>query len=480
MSETTEKRFKKKKEIKLDTVVFDRVPPHNVDAEIGVIGSILLDPLVCDDVTMILRADDFYSERNRTLFRHLQEMHSTGSGIDITLLIERLNKSEELETIGGHAYLGEIATAVQIPAHAVFYAEIVRDKAILRDLIHTSSAILHDAYDSSAAPREIISKAEERIFAINDARSSAKVDSMQDIITETLHLLNLQAENGVVEGVMTGLSELDRMTSGFHANELIILAARPSMGKTALATNIAVHAAVDCGKSILMVSLEMSKIELAKRMICSRGRIDGELLKRGFMSAQDRGKLMRTSSELGIAPMFIDDNPSRTVTEIGAVARRMKRLQGLDMIVIDYLTLIEPDNASDPRQEQVAKIARRLKGLARELAVPILCLAQLNRQAEVTKDNRPRLSHLRESGAIEQDADVVMFVHREEYYQTKGTDEYEKCAGQAEIIIAKQRNGSVGPVKVAWRSEYTLFENLADPHQEAYVEFGASMDENVF
>jgi replicative DNA helicase len=232
------------------------------------------------------------------------------------------------------------------------------------------------------------------------------------------------------------------------------------MGKTALATSIAENVAVVDGRPTLFVSLEMSRLELAERMLCSHGRINGHKLRGGHLPAADRVKLTQATSTMSQAPLFIDDTPSRTMTEIAATARRLKRRHQLALVVIDYLQLIEPDNSKDPRQEQVAKIARRLKGLARELHVPVLCLAQLNRQAEATRDNRPRLSHLRESGAIEQDADVVMFVHRDEYYASTDEDK-ERCKGEAEIMVAKQRNGPVGDVKVSWLSDFTRFDNLA-------------------
>ncbi|MEX2559449.1 MAG: DnaB-like helicase C-terminal domain-containing protein, partial [Pirellulales bacterium] len=255
-------------------------------------------------------------------------------------------------------------------------------------------------------------------------------------------------------------TDLDGLTGGFHDGELVILAARPSMGKTALATNIADHVAISGLRTTLFVSLEMSRLELAERMLCGHGRINGHKLRNGFISATDRKKLIESSVAMSKAPLFIDDTPSRTMTEIAATARRLRRREKLALVIIDYLQLIEPDNPKDPRQEQVAKIARRLKGLARELKLPVLCLAQLNRQAEVTKDNRPRLNHLRESGAIEQDADVVLFVHRDEYYQSND-DDRSRVAGQADLIIAKQRNGPTGDIKLAWLQDYTRFENLA-------------------
>jgi replicative DNA helicase len=293
---------------------------------------------------------------------------------------------------------------------------------------------------------------------------------MQDLIVEAFDRIDARLEHGEGVGVPSGFHDLDNMTGGLHGSEFIILAARPSMGKTALAMNMAEHAAIEANVPTLFVSLEMAKVELAQRMLCSQGRIDANKFRSGFMSAEDRQKLIEASAKLGKAQMFIDDTPARTCTEIAACARRIKRKQGLGLIVIDYLQLIQPDDPRDPRQEQVAKMARRLKGIARELKVPILCLAQLNRQADTGKEgHRPKLSQLRESGAIEQDADVVMFIHREEYYCDSREEAQEKgICGQADLIIAKQRNGPTGDIKLAWLDKYTRFENLA---QKPYDEF---------
>jgi len=482
MSKTTYTTGPRKKPApkRLEQILIERSPPHNLEAEIGVLGAILLNPLVCDDVTTILRADDFYADHHKTLYRHLQEMHTANTGIDITLLLNRLEQNAELENVGGYAYIAELMSRVAVTAHAVHYAEIVHDKAILRDLIHTGVAILSEAYESDQTPRQIVSRAEQKVFAINDSRSSTQAVSMDTIIHETLGILNTRSMRGGMDGVLTGFVDLDEMTAGLHPNELIILAARPSMGKTALATNIADNAAIVQRKSTLLFSLEMSKEELAIRMLGARARIDGNKFKSCFLSQAERARLATASAELAGASIHIDDTPGRTVTEIAAVARRLKRKQGLDLIIIDYLTLIQADNESDPRQEQVAKIARRLKGVARELQVPVLCLAQLNRQTEATKDNRPRLSHLRDSGAIEQDADVVMFVHREEYYHKREDAEDKGLIGKAEILIAKQRNGPVGDVPLAWMSEFTRFDNLAKSYQEGYTEFAPYASDESF
>ena len=377
-------------------------------------------------------------------------------------------------------YLAELMGSVHVTAHAGHYAAIVRDKAVLRELINASAVILHDAYEPEHTPRELVSKAEERIFAINDDRSGTQAMAMQDVLLETFRTLDARFGRGGADGVPTGFTDLDEMTGGLHESELLILAARPSMGKTAFAANIADHVAVVQKKTTIVFSLEMARMELAQRMLCCRGRVDAHKLRAGYLSEADRLALAKASGELSVAPLYIDDSPSRTVTEIGAVARRIKRKEDLGLIVIDYLGLIEPDNHADPRQEQVAKIARRLKGLARELKVPVLCLSQLNRAAEATRDNRPRLSHLRESGAIEQDADVVLFVHREEYYHKREEAEEKGIVGQAEIIIAKQRNGPIGDVKLVWLGQYTLFANLAETGPVEYEEFTHYQDSSGF
>jgi replicative DNA helicase len=455
--------------------ILDRLPPQNLDAEKGVLGSILLDPNLCDDVAVMLRPEDFYADAHQKLYAHLLEMHEGGGRIDATLLVERLRTAGDLEAIGGPAYLAEVLHAVPHAANAVYYANIVRDKATLRALIHASTEILRDAYEPTLDPREMLGRAEEQIFAVHDQRSSDQIINAHDLMVEAFDRIDARLERREGVGVPTGFQDLDNLTGGLHDSELIILAARPSMGKTALATNIAEYVAIDANVPTLFVSLEMARIELAQRMLCSQGRIDASKFRSGFISKDDRSKLVEASAKLSKAPMFVDDTPSRTCTEIAASARRLKRRHGLGFIVIDYLQLIQPDDPRDPRQEQVAKMARRLKAMARELKVPVLCLGQLNRQVEAGKEgHRPKLSHLRESGAIEQDADVVMFIHREEYYHTREEAQQEGLAGQADVIVAKQRNGPTGDVKLAWFDKYTRFENLS---QKPYEEFGDFQEE---
>lgn len=438
----------------------------------GVLGSVLILPEVLDEVAMLVRPDDFYDDANRKLYATLREMHDDGEKIDVTLLVSRLKRQEQYDAIGGPAYLGRLSQAVPNAAHAVYYGQIVAEKATYRKLIESSTEILSDAYEQTQEARDLVSQAEQKIFAIMDGRSSNSVSSISDVLHNAMDRIDARLAGEHIDGgVETGFVDFDDMTGGLHNSELIILAARPSMGKTALAMNIAQHAAIEVHAPVLFISLEMSAIELADRMLCSLAKVNGHRLRNGTIGNDDRIRLGQKANEISQSPLYVDDSPSRTVSEIAAAARRIKRRhQGsIGLIVIDYLQLIEPDNPRDPRQEQVAKIARRLKGMARELDVPVLCLSQLNRQAEDSKDHRPRLSHLRESGAIEQDADVVMFVHREEYYH-RGEDR-DQYAGQAEIIIAKQRNGPVGEVELVWEKDYTRFHNKAPDRHSEFDEF---------
>jgi replicative DNA helicase len=461
---------KKKKREDSAAEILQRQPPFDLEAEMGVLGSILLLPEVCDD-TASLKADDFYDDANRILYTHLREMYDSGEKIDVTLLVSRLKGAGDYEKIGGPGYLGRLTGAVPNAAHAVYYADIVSKKAVYRNLIQASTEILRDAYDQASDARELCAQAEQKVYSIMDGRSSNSLHSMSDVLHAAMDRMEARLRGEMTEGaVETGLVDYDTMTGGLHNGELIILAARPSMGKTALAMNIAEHASIELRSPTLFISLEMSGIELADRMLCSLARVNGHRLRNGTISSDDQTRLINKANEISNAPLFVDDSPSRTVSEIAAAARRIDRRHGgLGMIVIDYLQLIEPDNSRDPRQEQVAKIARRLKGMARELNVPVLCLSQLNRQAEDSKDHRPKLSHLRESGAIEQDADVVMFVHREEYYH-RGEDRAQ-YAGQAEVIIAKQRNGPVGDVQLTWEADFTRFSNRAPEHHDEFSDY---------
>ncbi|MBN1851592.1 MAG: replicative DNA helicase [Pirellulales bacterium] len=447
--------------------VFEREPPRNVDAEKAVLGSILLLPQVCDVVALILRPGDFYDEVNASIYSQLLEMYQGNQQMDPMLLVAELKKAGIYETIGGAAYLGEIAQTVPTAAHAEFYARIVREKADLRSLILATTDVLRDAYDPTADVREVLSHAEEKVFAVLEERGTGNVASIRDVLQKSLARVDTRMQRGhALGGLETGFDDFDDLTGGLQKSELIILAARPSMGKTALAMNMAEHITVNLGATVLFVSLEMSDVELGDRMLCSAARINSSRLRNGTINNDERHQLIATAAEISRAPLFVDDSPARTMTEIAASARRLKRRENLALIIIDYLQLIEPENSRDPRQEQVARISRRLKGLARELDVPVLCLAQLNRQVESTQKAIPQLSHLRESGAIEQDADVVMFIHREEQLLSS-EEERAEVKGKAQLFVRKQRNGPTGEVHLTWIDKYTRFENPASrPHDE--------------
>jgi len=452
----------------------ERQLPRNLEAEKAVLGSILILPQVFDEVALIIRPCDFYDDANRTLFEHLLQMHDGGHQLDPMLLVERLRSADQYESIGGAAYIAELGGVVPTAAHAEYYAKIVADKAVLRSLIHAGTDILHDAYDPTADTREMLSKAEEKVFGILEARGGGEISMISEVLQQSLDRLDARMDqHHAAGGLETGFDDFDQLTGGLQNSELIILAARPSMGKTAMAMNIAEHAAMKVQIPVLFVSLEMSAIELGDRLLCSVAEVNGQRLRNGTITTDERRQLVQSAAEISQAPLYIDDSPSRTMAEIAANARRLKRRDGLGLIVIDYLQLIDPDNSRDPRQEQVAKIARRLKGLAREMEVPVLCLAQLNRQVEATRDNKPQLSHLRESGAIEQDADVVMFVHREEYYQTNEEDR-ERFRGEADLIIRKQRNGPTGDVKLAWLHDFTRFRSYSQKPYEEFEAYGAT------
>lgn len=457
------KRTPKENEAKPELIPMERSLPQNVEMERAILGSLLLDPTMLDEIQQILREDDFYLDAHQTLYHEFLAIHNSGKMLDSHTLIEFLERDEAMERVGGMPYLAEVVHSVAIAAHAPAYAEVIRDKARLRKLIQASTAIIQKAYEPDSDVNALVSEAEELIFSVHDERSNDSVMDMMGILTEVWQKVNLYKEGGAV-GIPTGFADLDKMTGGLHDNELIIIAARPSMGKSAFAANIADYVSMEVGKYVLFVSLEMSHAELGLRLLCGRAGVDSQRVRQGRLSVVETHRLQEATSKLMEARLNIDDSPSRTVSDIAALARRYKRKDQLDMIMVDYLQFIKDDGTTTNRQEQVAKISRRLKELARELHVPVVCLAQLNRQTEEgSGDHRPKMSNLRESGSIEQDADVVMFIHREEYYYQGKPEKIEEkgLAGQAEVIVAKQRNGPTGIVKLQWEASLTQFRNLA-------------------
>ena len=469
---TVEKKPRAETSTKAVGELLERLPPRSNEAERALIGSLLLLPEACDEVALLVRTDDFYDSAHRAIFGHMLSLHEGGRQIDPMLLGQLLKDAGQYEQVGGAAFLLELTQEVTTAAHAEYYARIVRDKAVLRSLIHASTDIIHDAYETGVDAREMLARAEERVFKILDSKGDTQAKNIRDIVLDCFARIEARKENKHAHGGLeTGFFDYDEKTGGLQNSELTILAARPSMGKTALALNIVEYVTVELQKPTLVVSLEMASLELGDRLLCARGRVNGLKVRNGHITDQEHHQLQKAAGELHGAPLFIDDSPTRNMTEIAATARRLKRQDGLSLIVIDYLQLIEPDNSRDARQEQVSKISRRLKGLARELGVPVLCLAQVNRQVESSRDSKPQLSHLRESGAIEQDADVVAFIHREEYYQTNEADR-EQFRGQAELLIRKQRNGPTGDIKLTWMHEFGRFENFQQPEYDEFVDYG--------
>ncbi len=445
-----------------DVNLFDRVPPQNIEAEQAVLGSMLLDNSVIHDVVQLINAEAFLRGAHQRVFNAVVDHYNEAQNVDPLILFEELKRRGQLEENGQGEltveYIGEILDSTPTAANAEYYAKIVREKAVARRLINASTEILRQAYDQSLSADELLSLAEGRVFEIAQTRSVSETHHISEVVADAFDRLHHRSEHGghVLSGIPTGYVELDDLTSGLQNSELIVIAARPSVGKTAFALNIAQHVVVEERKGVFIASLEQSKLELAERLLCSMSRVDGHKLRSGRLSSHDISLLMDAANDLRPAPLFIDDTPGRTLLQIAAGARRLKMKHDIRLIIIDYLQLIESDNRRDSRQDQISQISRRLKGLARELEVPVIALSQLNRSPEMREGHRPRLADLRESGAIEQDADVVLLLHRPELYDK------EAKPGVAEVIVGKQRNGPTGEVELTFLKHFTRFENLID------------------
>jgi len=435
----------------------DKVPPQSIDAERSTLGSMLIDRDAIAKVIEILKPDDFYREAHSTIFQVINVLFDKGEPVDLVTVSEELRDRDALDDIGGIAYLTSLANSVPTSANVTYYAKIVEEKSILRKLIRSSAEISKLGYSADKELDEILDEAERSIFNISQKRAIQDFSGIRDVLMDTFDDLEKLYDNkGGVTGVPTGFTDLDKMTSGFQDSDLIIIAARPSMGKTALALNIAQYAAVEKDVSVAIFSLEMSKQQLVQRMLCCEAQVDNHRLRTGYLNERDWNKLTDAAGKLSESKVFIDDTPGITVMEMRAKARRIKAEHGLDLILIDYLQLMQGSSNSESRQQEVSKISRSLKGLARELDVPVVSLSQLSRAVEQRNDKRPQLSDLRSSGSIEQDADVVAFIYRDDYYNPDS-----EKAGITEIIIGKQRNGPVGKVELAFQKEYTKFVDLA-------------------
>jgi replicative DNA helicase len=443
--------------------------PFSEDGEKGVLCSLLLSPRDVADICVLhLRSEAFYIPAHEIIYRLVLEFGEKSKPIDFVALKQALKDRNQLEEIGGPEYLSDLYNFVPTAANAGYYIDIVREKYVLRRLISACNRLSTQCYDQQGEIDPLLDEAEKEIFAITGEHVKTEIVSTKDLVMEAIEQIEKLYENrGSVTGLPTGFVELDRMTSGLHAAEMIVIAARPSMGKTAFAMNIAEYVAMDIGKAVAVFSLEMSSQQLVQRILCSRAKVDLQRVRNGFLSERDFPNLTAAASQVAAAKMFIDDTPGLTVTELRAKARRIKSQHDIQLIVIDYLQLLRSMSrrAQDNRQLEISEISAGIKALAKELNLPIIVIAQLNRQPDTrTKEGgRPRLSDLRESGSIEQDADLVGLLVRPEYYETDDEAKQER-AGEAELIIAKQRNGPTGDVPLTFLKQYTRFESRAREH----------------
>jgi replicative DNA helicase len=438
-----------------------KVPPHSLEAEAAVLGGILLDNTALDRVAESVVAEDFYRDAHRKIFRAASELSQRSEPIDLLTLTEALKTRGELAEVGGAAYVAELADRALSAANIQYHARIIREKAILRGLIATAAEIVSRGYEAREEVPRFVDEAEQAIYQIAEKKTRGAFTRVGDMITETFrHIELLYERKEMVTGVATGFTDLDRMTAGLQPSDLIIVAGRPSMGKTSFCLNIAEHVAIETGTGVAVFSLEMSKEQLVLRMLCSQARVDLSKVRTGFLAQKDFPRLAEAAGRIHDAPIYVDDTPALSALELRAKARRLKRDKEakLGLIIVDYLQLMRgAGGRDDSREQEISQISGSLKALAKELRLPVIALSQLNRQVEGRNPPKPRMADLRESGAIEQDADVIAFIYRDEVYNPQSRDQ-----GVAEIIVAKQRNGPVGDVRLAFRTEYTRFENFEE------------------
>jgi len=436
--------------------LLERVPPQNIDAEQSVLGAILLDREAIYKVMKVLRPDDFYRENHRIIYEAMLDLNESGSPVDMITVSDHLRRQGTLEKAGGVAYIASLGETVPTAANVEYYARIVEEKSLLRTLIQVSARIAGMSYEEGEEPEKLITEAEQMIVELGSRRAATAFYAIKDIILDTFaHLEFLYNNRGSVTGVPTSFPDLDRICSGLQPSDLIILAGRPSMGKTALGLCIAYSAALRHNIPVAIFSLEMSKEQLVQRILCAEARVDQHRLRTGNLEEDDWRMLHETKGKLAGIPIFIDDTPGITVRQVRAKSRLLKAEKGLGLIVIDYLQMMQGNRRYENRQQEISDISRSLKSLAKELNVPVLALAQLSRLVERRDNKRPIMSDLRESGSLEQDADLIMFIYRDEYYNP---DSEKK--GIAEIIISKHRNGPVGTVELGFFKEYTRFFSL--------------------
>ncbi len=434
-----------------------KVPPQQIEAEQSLLGGILIESQGLPAALEVLRGEEFYRDAHRTIFQAFQELFQRTEPIDLITTTEYLTEKNQLDKVGGATYLASLTEMVPSAANVAAYARIIHDKALLRKLIQTANEITALCYGGGKNVEEILDQTEAAIFAVTESRIRTSYSPLKDIVKKSIeNIERFQEYREMVTGVASHYTDLDKLTAGFQPSDLIIIAARPSMGKTALALSIARNVAMVGGIPVGVFSLEMSKEQLAMRLLCAEARVDSHKIRTGFLSQQECVKMLNAAGKFMDTPMYIDDTPAISVLELRAKARRMKADRGLGLVVVDYLQLMQGRQGVERREQEISDISRSLKGLAKELNVPVIALSQLNRKVEERNQKRPLLSDLRESGAIEQDADVIAFIYRDEVYNRDSPDK-----GIAEIEISKHRNGPIGRVKLKYIDTYTRFENLA-------------------
>ena len=436
---------------------YERVPPHSLEAEVSVLGAALLSRTAASEAGEVLRADDFYRNAHRVVFEAVRALLARGEPIDTVTVTDWLAQRDRLDEVGGAAAIYDLTVAVPTAANAAYYARIVRDKALLRRLIDAGTKVAKLGYEATDDATTVVDRAESLIYDVAQTGATSDYAKLGDLLNESFEKIERLAERGSeVTGLATGFDDLDRLTAGLQPQNLVIVAARPAVGKSSFCLGISQYVSVGLGKPSIVFSLEMSRLEIVNRLLSSEARIDSSRLRTGRLEDTDWRKLGDALGTLAEAPLFIDDTPSITLMEIRAKCRRLKQKHGLDLVVIDYLQLMESHQRIESRQQEVSQISRGLKMLAKELDVPVVALSQLSRQPESRTDKRPQLADLRESGSIEQDADLVGFLYRDELYDDQSPDK-----GIAELIISKHRNGATGVVKLAFLNHLTKFANLA-------------------
>ena len=446
-------------------VNLDRLPPQNLEAEQAVLGAVLLENEAIAAVIESLTPNDFYKEAHKKIFVAMLELYEKNEPIDLITLTNQLSKKEQLEEIGGASYLSSVVSLVPTSANARYHSKIVKEKAILRNLIVTATEIVASGYDTEQDVHELLDLAETKIFSISEKAVRQTYVHIKNVVKDTIELVDrLFDKKEHITGLATGFSDLDEATTGFHPGDLVVIGARPGMGKTAFCLNIVTHAAIEENVPIAVFTLEMTKEQIVLRMLCSEAEVDSKAVRSGYHSKEDYRKLVNAAGRLSEAPIYIDDS-FNSILDIRAKSRRLKAEHGLGLIVVDYLQLMSGAGSHIAREQVISEISRSLKALAKDLSVPVIVISQLNRSCELRGEKKnPIIADLRESGAIEQDADTILFLYRDEYYKKQDS----QAKGIAELDIAKQRNGPTKVIKLAFHEKYTKFNNLAD---QEYHEF---------